>query len=293
MAIFGFFRSRMPASSSTFLLTLATVDDLGAIIVLATCFAQNINPAFLAGALFVTAGLGQLGRMKSTNLKVSVCKEERCDAKRTMPPFLMPSMKQAYGLGGTVLWWCLLRAGVSADVAGVVVAMCMSTNAVVIKGVEEEGEEKEEDEDNFFNAPPELLNERLITLLSPVATFAIMPAFALANTAVPLTGVTLGLGGATLAPAAGVGLGLLLGKPLGIFGFTYLATKMGAQMPPMMSKRHLGIVSILGGIGFTMCLLLTDVAMNNNHIKLAILVSSAIASLTGAAAMYMLKPRVA
>ena len=271
MAIFGFFRSRMPVSSSTFLLTLATVDDLGAIIVLATCFAQNITPSFLGGALLITAGLGQLGRRKSRNLK-------------------------AYSAGGAALWWCLLRAGVSADVAGVLVAMCISTNAVV-------GDElssvdgPEDDEENPFLPPPELLNERLITLLSPVATFFIMPAFALANTAVPLSGaIFVGLGGTALAPAAGVGMGLLLGKPLGIFGSTWLATKAGAQLPPMMSKRHLGVVSILGAIGFTMCLLLTDVAMPvalQPIPKLAILLSSAIASLVGASAMLCIKPKTA
>ena len=72
---------------------------------------------------------------------------------------------RVYSAGGAALWWCLLRSGVSADVAGVLTALCLSTRAM------HEGER---------------LSERLITRLSPLSTFFIMPVFALANTAVPL-----------------------------------------------------------------------------------------------------------
>ena len=98
--------------------------------------------------------------------------------------------------------------------AGVLTALCLSTKSIV------QGER---------------LTERLIERLSPLSTFFIMPAFALANTAVPLGGIFGGGAGsvaATVAPALGIGAGLLLGKPLGIFGATWLAIKLGiAQMP--------------------------------------------------------------
>ena len=286
MAIFGFFRAKMPASAATFLLTLATVDDLGAILVLATCFAHDIRPAFLGAALTLISGMGLLGRKQSTS-------------------------KAAYGVGGAALWWCLLRAGVSADIAGVAVALCISTKALKTgrgKGAGEEssnssssssstlaeGAEEEEEEGEPWS-------ERLITLLSPLSTFFIMPAFALANTAVPLGGSLLaGMKGAAaqhgaVAPAAGISAGLLLGKPLGIFGATLLATKVGvAPLPPGMTKRHLGVIGMLGGIGFTMCLLLTEVAMPPVYRpvpKLAVLVSSGLACVASAAAMWRLKPR--
>ena len=176
MAIFGFFRSKMPPSASVFLLTLATVDDLGAILVLATCFASHIAPAFLGAAAALTAGLGVAGARQITDARV-------------------------FAAGGAALWWCLLRAGVSADIAGVLVALCISTRAMV-----------------DANGQPELINERLITRLSPLATFIIMPLFALANTAVPLRGVLAAGTGeaaryASVAPAAGIATGLLLGKP--------------------------------------------------------------------------------
>ena len=87
---------------------------------------------------------------------------------------------------------------------------------------------------------------------------------------------------------------MLLGKPLGIFGSTWLATNLGgASMPAGMTKRHLGVVSVLGAIGFTMCLLLIENVVPS-HLqtlpKLAVLLSSAVASLSGAAAMWRLKP---
>ena len=80
MAIYGFFRTRMPASASAFLLTLATVDDLGAIIVLATCFAGHISVPFLASAAAVTGALTLIGNKKVSNL----------------PTFT---------IGGALLWW--------------------------------------------------------------------------------------------------------------------------------------------------------------------------------------------
>lgn len=266
MAIFGFFRARMPPSSSAFLMTLATVDDLGAIVVLATCFAHHISPIFLGAAAALTAGLGMIGRRQVTNARV-------------------------FAAGGAALWWCLLKAGVSADIAGVLTALCISTRAMV----EQDGE-------------PELLTERLVTRLSPLNTFFIMPLFALANTAVPLGGVLkttaacsapnsiacLTAKRATLTPAASIATGLLVGKPLGIFLATKLATRLDiAQLPAGMNNKHLGAVSLLGAIGFTMCLLLEEVAMPpavQAVPKLAVLLSSAVASIAGAAWMWRLRP---
>lgn len=249
MAIFSFFRSRMPPSSSAFLLTLATVDDLGAILVLATCFAHNVAFSFLAAAAVITGFLALQNRKMQSDVRV-------------------------YSAGGVALWWCLLRSGVSADVAGVLAALCLSTRAMY------DGER---------------LSERLIMRLSPLSTFFIMPVFALANTAVPLGGVFASASrAASVGPAAGVGIGLLLGKPLGIFGATWAACRLGvAQMPANMRNIHLGVVSVLGAIGFTMCLLLTEVSMPaalQPLPKLVVLVSSAIASVVGALLMARLRP---
>ena len=94
---------------------------------------------------------------------------------------------------------------------------------------------------------------------------------------------------ASTPPAAGIAAGLLIGKPLGIFGFTWLACKLGlASMPDGMNLSHLGVVGLLGGIGFTMCLLLTEVAMPASMQtipKLAVLLASAAAAVGSAAWM--------
>ena len=196
MGILGFFRKRMPLSASAFLLTLATVDDLGAILVLATCFASNVALPFLAGAGAIFALLGVIGRRGSTDLKI-------------------------FGAGGFGLWYCLLRSGVNADVAGVLAAMCISTKAMVQPST----------------GRPERLTERAIRRIAPFTALGVMPLFALANTAVKLGGPAAATAAAASAaaagaaasrtPALGIAAGLLIGKPLGIFGFTWLADKLG------------------------------------------------------------------
>lgn len=260
MAVYGLFRKRMPAAASAFLLTLATVDDLGAILVLATCFASHVSLPFLGATAAVTAGLAAFGRTLASDLR-------------------------AFAAGGAVLWYCLLRSGVNADIAGVLAAFCISTRA---KYTGPKGEQED-------------LMHRAVLRLSPISTFFIMPLFALANTAVPLGSAATASASAaaaaaakaataaSVAPALGIGAGLLIGKPLGIFLFSLLATKTGlAALPAGMSKSHLGIVGVLGGIGFTMCLLLTEVAMPASQRalpKIVILLSSLVASVIAAAAM--------
>ena len=180
----------MPASSSAFLLTLATVDDLGAILVLATCFASNVALPFLGGAAAICAALAYLGNRGSADLRL-------------------------FTAGGLGLWWCLLRSGVNSDVAGVLTALCISTRTLVKPA----------------GGAPEALTARAIKRISPFSAFFIMPTFALANTAVRLGGgsgsaAAAAAAAASIPPALGIAAGLLLGKPLGIFGFTWLADRL-------------------------------------------------------------------
>lgn len=262
MGILGFFRSKMPLSASAFLLTLATVDDLGAILVLATCFASNVSLPFLAAAAAIFGALALIGRRGSSDLRI-------------------------FSAGGFGLWYCLLRSGVNSDVAGVLAAMCISTRAMVQPP----------------NGAPERLTERAIRRICPFTALGVMPLFALANTAVKLgasgtaAASTAAASAATsMTPALGIAGGLIIGKPLGIFGFTWLADRLGlAKMPTGMDSRHLGVVGMLGGIGFTMCLLLTEVALPASMQtipKLAVLCASGFAAAVAAGAMAML-PKVA
>ena len=208
MGILGFFRSNMPLSASAFLLTLATVDDLGAILVLATCFASNVVFPFLGGAAAIFALLVLLGRKGSSDLRL-------------------------FGAGGVGLWYCLLRSGVNSDVAGVLAAMCISTRAMVQPPT----------------GQPERLTERAIIRISPFTALGVMPLFALANTAVKLGGgaassaagaaAAASAAASSVTPAVGIAAGLLIGKPLGIFGFTWLADKLGiAKVRATTARTH-------------------------------------------------------
>ena len=208
MGILGFFRSNMPLSASAFLLTLATVDDLGAILVLATCFASNVVFPFLGGAAAIFALLVLLGRKGSSDLRI-------------------------FGAGGVGLWYCLLRSGVNSDVAGGLAAMCISTRAMVQPPT----------------GQPERLTERAIIRISPFTALGVMPLFALANTAVKLGGgaassaagaaAAASAAASSVTPAVGIAAGLLIGKPLGIFGFTWLADKLGiAKVRATTARTH-------------------------------------------------------
>lgn len=244
MGVFNVFRARLPPAVASFLLTLATVDDLGAIAVIATCFAKSVSFPFLAAAAAVQGGLVALERRKVQRGR----------------PFL------ALGLA---LWYCLLRAGVNADVAGVLTGLCVFGSKGNVTGL-----------------------ERLIKRWTPISALLVMPLFALANTAIPLS---FG-GGANSGPAGcaalGIFAGLILGKPLGIFGASWLASKFGvAQLPQGMTKRHLSAVGVLGSIGFTMCIFLIEQCMpgSASQAKIAIMA----ASLLGAGVSALLLQRIA
>ena len=226
---------------------------------LATCFASGLVPGFLAAAAGAIVALAAAGRRGANDMKL-------------------------FAAGGAGLWWCLLRAGINADVAGVVAALCISTNAKV----------------TTRSGKAESLTLRAISRLEPLSAFLIMPLFALANTAVQFGAASVTAAptaSASVATALGVGAGLLLGKPLGIVGFTWFATKSGAcTMPVGMRDVHLAIVGMLGGIGFTMCLLLSEVALPppmQAAPKLMILASSAVASAIAAIAMSKQRPPIA
>lgn len=254
MGVFHAFRSRMPESAGSFLLALATVDDLGAIVVIAACFAGQVVPGYLAAAVGMLCAAAMIGRrqLKSTR------------------GLVLPSVG---------LWYCLLRGGINADIAGVLAAFCVPLKS-------KSGEE---------------VVERLIPRWSACSALIILPLFALANCAVPLgflqnaSGSTSTLPAQCVAVPMGIFLGLLLGKPLGIFGFSWLSVKAGfARMPPSMSMVHLGIISMLGAIGFTMCLFLIENSLSGKVAQVAKIAVFA-GSISGAvvsAVVMALQPRL-
>jgi len=242
MGVFQAFRAHMPQATGSFLLALATVDDLGAILVIALCFAGAICPTYL------WASLGALG------CSILLCMRGTEKSAR------------GYFVPGIALWYFMLRSGLCADVAGVLTALCVPMRS-------KNGEH---------------VVERLIKRWTPVCSLFILPVFALANCAVSFGGGATGAA-STMAVPLGVFLGLLLGKPLGIFSFTWGAVKVGwGKLPEGMTTRHLGVVGVLGAIGFTMCLFLIENSLSGpaaQFSKISVFVGSVLGAVVSGFAM--------
>jgi NhaA family Na+:H+ antiporter len=253
MGVYGFFKSKMPSGVAAFLLTLATVDDLGAIIVIAVCFAKELAFNYVIGALLTTFALVAACKRKMKNVSFFMC------------------------LFAT-LWYCLLQGGINADIAGVITALCIPGAALA---------------PSTSMAPPEhegakvTLLDHLIHAWTPWTSLIVMPLFALANTGVLVDKSV--LGSVAVSPVGqGIFYGLIFGKPLGIAGLSWLSVRCGvANFPKGMNMLHLGVVGILGGIGFTMSLFLIEISLAAvpwvaRTAKMAILSSSLISALLAA-----------
>jgi Na+:H+ antiporter, NhaA family len=232
--------SRVPASLKVFLTALAVMDDLGAIIVIAVFYTAELSLAHLFGALGVLGLLVVLNRLRVLS----------------MIPYL---------LGGAVMWYLMLKSGVHATIAGVLLAF-----AIPFTG-------KEEDEESP--------SHRLEHLLHRPVAFVILPIFALAN-----TGITLGAGALQSLWASnslGIIAGLLFGKPFGITLLSFAAVWAGlCRLPLDLNWKHVFGAGLLGGIGFTMSIFITNLAFTGeaeivNASKMAILLASLAAGTLG------------
>jgi Na+:H+ antiporter, NhaA family len=232
---------RVPASLKVFLAALAVMDDLGAIVIIAVFYTAQLSILYLTGAIAVFAGLVGLNRM----LRV-----------RSLVPYLV---------GGALMWWLMLKSGVHATIAGVLLAFAIPFSA------------KEDDEESPSHHLEHFLQK-------PVA-FIILPIFALAN-----TGIVISSGWAqnlTSANSLGITGGLVLGKPLGITLLSFAAVATGiCRLPVDMSWRHVFGAGLLGGIGYTMSIFITNLAFSRNpemvnNSKMAILLASLTAGTIG------------
>ncbi|WP_137175222.1 Na+/H+ antiporter NhaA, partial [Massilia sp. HP4] len=241
LGVLALLGSRVPASLKIFLTALAVMDDLGAIIVIAIFYTAQLSLVYLAGALAMFVGLLVLNR----GLRVVV---------------LWP-----YLLGGALMWFLMLKSGVHATIAGVLLAFTIPYSHQQDDGV----------------SPAHRMEH---VLHKPVA-FLILPVFALAN-----TGIVIGAGWAAelMAPnSLGILLGLVAGKPVGIFMFTFAAVAIGlCRLPLDLAWRHVLGAGLLGGIGFTMSIFITNLAFAGhaeviNASKMAILTASLLAGILG------------
>lgn len=171
-----------------------------------------------------------------------------------------------YFIPGALLWYCMFNSGVHATLAGVIMSFCMPLNQLA------KVEHK---------------------LFHPV-NFIIMPLFALANTAIVLPSSMGYIFQSTIS--FGIIAGLVIGKPLGIFSFSYLAVKLKIASPPSNSTwmQLLGI-GMLGGIGFTMSIFTTSLAYNTDALqiigKVAVIAASIISGILGFTYLYNYKTK--
>lgn len=257
MALLG---PRVPVSLKVFLMALAIIDDLGAVLIIAFFYTANLNLYYLGGALLVLSllcGLNALGW-------------------RTLTPFL---------LLGAVLWFLVLKSGVHATIAGVLLAMTIPLRSVPSRPSPAVPE----------NAVSPL--HRLEHALHPWSSFIILPIFGFANAGVAFSGVS---GSMLLEPATlGIAFGLLVGKQIGVFGAALAVIKLGwAKRPAHSSWSQLYGTALLCGIGFTMSLFIGPLAFANRpeletETKIGVFGGSLAAMAVGAIVLLMTsgKPR--
>ncbi|MCB9084346.1 MAG: Na+/H+ antiporter NhaA [Bdellovibrionaceae bacterium] len=250
--------SRVPTALKIFLLALAIVDDLGAISVIALFYTNEIAASYLGFAGISLLTLTMLNYAGFRNMGIGI-------------------------ILGVITWFFFLKSGIHATLAGVFLAFL--TPASSIPG---EGEPKP--------AKTELL-DRYIHALHPWVAFGIMPVFAFFNAGVTLVGVDFAevLQGSV---AIGVILGLVLGKPLGIFLFTYIPAKLKwVELPDGITWSQVTAVGFLAGIGFTMSLFIGSLAytetLSITESKLGIMVGSLIAAGLGLTSLWLTVPNKA
>ena len=207
---------RVPAALKAFLLSVAIFDDIGAIIIIAAFYTAELSPAALVAALGLTALLALLNRAGITR-------------------------RAAYVLVGLALWFALLKSGVHATLAGVVLALFIPLRPPDAR-----------------HGQPSPLHE-FEQALHPWVAFGVLPVFAFANAGVPLAGVT---ASQVLHPVSlGIIAGLVIGKQAGIVLLSWLAVRLGmASLPRDVSWGLIYGASLLCGIGFTMSLFIASLA---------------------------------
>ena len=259
--------SRVPAGAKLFLLALAIVDDIGAIIVIAVFYGQGGNRAWLLPAV-ATVGATLLLKRHGVNA-IAV-----------------------YVVLGVALWFALHEAGVHATVAGVVMGLLAPTKPVLrseLIDVEELGDVSTAEHAvatvRIARSSVSVV-EWLEHLLHGWTSLLVVPMFALANAGIPLSSdaVADSLGSRT---TWGVILGLVIGKPLGILLATFLVIRLGAgALPEETTWRDLTAAAVVAGVGFTVSLFVTELAFVGSmadQAKIGVVLASLVAGVAGLA----------
>ncbi|MGQ9657225.1 MAG: Na+/H+ antiporter NhaA [Fimbriimonadales bacterium] len=272
--------TRAPLALKVFLTALAIVDDLGAVLIIAIFYTENLKTDALFFSFLFWGGMLLMNRLGVRNVLI-------------------------YFIVSLGMWFFMLKSGVHATVAGVLGAFAIPVRSridpelfiarvreyinqfdqptaertIILSPEQQSAVEAIEREALRVQSPLQRLEHQLHYFVA----FAVMPIFALANAGVVLGGEN-GLDWTSRA-IWGVALGLLIGKPLGISLFAWLALRLGlAQLPRGINFAHIVGVGFLAGIGFTMALFIGGLAFSGdelNYAKLGILSGSALAGVIG------------
>ena len=277
---------RVPAAAKVFLTTLAIVDDLGAVVVIALFYTSEISVANIA------AGMAVLGVMLAAN---------KAGVKNVV-------FYAVLGIGG--VWTAFLMSGIHATIAAVLAAFVIPADARIAEGdylrrasrhlgrfaamrpngvstLDERQVEVIADmmDDTRRAIPP---SQRLEHAMHPLVSFVIMPVFALANAGVSFAGLDASSLFST-AVAPGVALGLLAGKPLGIALAVLLLARLGvARLPAQLTVRRVVGLGFLASIGFTMSMFIATLAFDGGLMLLQAKIGIFAASIAGGAIGYAL-----
>ena len=240
----------VPPALRMLLLTLAIIDDIAAILVIAFFYSSGIA---VGGLLIVAAGVLGVLLLQWLGVQAAV----------------------AYVLPGAVVWFGMLRAGLHPALAGVLLGLLTPAGSAFGRAQRDPGTRR------AVESPVARVEE----MLHPWVAFGIMPLFALANAGVSLQGLDLSAA-APLAVGAGIVSGLVLGKPIGIVLASIAAVRLRlCALPEGVRWSHLVLIGLLGGIGFTMSIFIANLAFDDPRLlaaaKFAVLVASVLAATLG------------
>ncbi len=268
---------RVPSVMKVFLLTLAIVDDIGAIAVIAIFYTSDLSGGWLmaaVGAILVVVGMRRAG----------------------------VGWTPAYVVVGFFLWFAVHESGIHATIAGVILGLL--TPAIPLNEVEPDEEPVlsalRGDANamvvrraNFELKDQVSVVERLEDLLHPVSSFLIIPIFALANAGIDLSTETIA-DAATSSVTLGIAAGLVFGKIIGITLATWLSVKSGlTSLPPSATWTHVVGLAATAGIGFTVSLFIAGLAFSDpllTEAKIGILGASVVAAVIGTLILLRTKP---
>ena len=262
---------RVPVALKLFLLTLAVADDLGAIGVIAIFYSQSVRFAWLGGAVALLVLVWWMRRRRIW-------------------------FGPLYFAVALVVWYCMLKSGVHATVAGVAMGFLTPTDALRpdldAEAIADRLENREElsaadvQHASFLIKESVPVGERLVDRLLPWTSYVIIPIFALCNAGILLTGGALRQAAGS-SVTWGVAVGLVVGKTVGVFGAALLAIRIGvARRPRGATNLHMVGISMAAGIGFTVALFVTGLAFDEpvyaDQAKVGILAASLVAAVLSA-----------